>query len=68
MPRQKKEIAIWTVRNTKGQFLGTFYAYTAQEAINKLVASDRSTASTFRKSQPASIKASDCVAAVEPRS
>lgn len=50
-----KQIQMFTVRNAKGQYLGTFAAYTAEAAIQRLIASDRSTASTFRKSQPATI-------------
>jgi hypothetical protein len=44
---------LFVVRNQSGQYLGTFRAKDAKMAIAKLEASDRSTASTFRKSQPA---------------
>ena len=43
----------FAVYNSQGQFLGFFRAKNAAAAIERLKASDRNTASTFRKSQPA---------------
>lgn len=49
----KRKIQSFTVRNTQGQFLGTYHALTAEMAIQKHKAADAATGSTFRKSQPA---------------
>lgn len=62
---RSKIAAVWTVRNHLGQFIGTYRAYTGAQAIQRAVADDRSTASTFRKSQPASLKAEQLTAKVE---
>ena len=63
--RKPKETAVWTVRNHLNQYLGSFRAFTAEQAISKAVAADRATASTFRKSQPASLNVSGLTAKVE---
>lgn len=44
---------MFTVRNASGQFLGTYRALTARQAISHLVRDQTATASVFRKSQPA---------------
>ena len=61
---KSKESCIWTVRNTKGQYIGAFWAYTAQEAISKAVRADAAAGSTFR-SQPASLKGATLTATRE---
>lgn len=58
---------IYTVRNSSGQYLGSFYAYNEKGAIARLVREDANTASTFRKSQPAT-KFINLTAKVEARS
>ncbi len=65
--RKAKQIQVWTVRFISGGFVGSFHAYTAEQAIAKAVAADRSTASTFRESQPANLHNFAMVATVEPR-
>jgi len=65
--RKKKVSTVWTVRNLQGQFIGTYWALTAEQAIGKAVRDDYRTASTFRKSQPATLRASDLTASVEPQ-
>jgi hypothetical protein len=66
--RRPKETAIWTVRNHLGQYIGAYRAYTAEQAVQRAVSADNATASTFRKSQPASLKASGLAATIEIRS
>lgn len=44
---------LYIVRNAQGQYLGTYRAKNAQAAIQRHIDQDRATASTFRKSQPA---------------
>lgn len=63
--RQKTESKVWTVRNRLGQFIGTFRAYSADDAINQLIRSQAQTASSFRRSQPLAVKRDDFIAAVE---
>jgi hypothetical protein len=59
---KRKEICLWAIANRRGQYLGSYKAYTAAEAIAKLIRDDAATASTFRKGQPASLRAEDCEA------
>lgn len=68
MARKAKESQLWTVRNTQGQYMGNYFAFTAEQAISRVIADDNRTASTFRKSQPASIKRDGLTASIEPRS
>lgn len=65
MARTAKEAQIFTVRDASGDFLGTYRAMTAQQAINRLVSDQAATAATFRKSQPA-IPLGNLTASVEP--
>lgn len=65
MTTKPKIIQTWTVRNSSGQYLGNVHAYIAEQAIAKVVASDNATASTFRRSQPASLKLEQLTAKVE---
>lgn len=58
---------IWTVRNLKGQFIGTFRAKTADQAISRLIDEQSRTAATFKKSQPTAVKRGDFTATVEPQ-
>jgi hypothetical protein len=44
---------LFEVRNSSGQYLATYRAKNAASAIERLKQDDRNTASTFRKSQPA---------------
>ena len=50
MARKTKEIRLWTLRNGKGQFLATYFALTAEQAIGKLIADQGRDTATFRKS------------------
>jgi len=50
--RRAKVSELYTVRNLQGQALATYFAFTAEQAINRLIADQAATASTFRKSQP----------------
>lgn len=65
--RQPKQSRVWTVRNAQGQYMGSYYAYTAEQAISRVIADDNRVASTFRKSQPASIKRDGLTAKVETK-
>ncbi len=65
--RKAKEIQVWTVRFVSGGYVGAFHAYTAEQAIAKAVAADRSTGSTFRKSQPSNLHNFAMTAIVENR-
>jgi hypothetical protein len=60
--KTRKEICLWAISNAKGQYIASYRAYTAQEAINKAIRDDAATAATFRRSQPASLKAIDLTA------
>ena len=60
-----KKIQLFTVRNQQGQFLAKYYAFTAPQAINKLIQDMAATAATFRKSQPMSLRAEGLTATVE---
>jgi hypothetical protein len=53
---KRHEATLWTVRNKSGQYLATYRAFTAEQAINKVLEDDRRIASTFRRSQPSSMK------------
>lgn len=41
---------LFRITNSQGQYLATYRAKTAQIALARLIADDRSTGSTFRKS------------------
>jgi hypothetical protein len=47
-------LKMFELRDAKGHFLATYRAKNAAAAIERLKQDDRNTASTFRKSQPAS--------------
>jgi len=63
--RKTKVIQSWTVRNHLGQYIGTYHAYTAEQAIARHVAADRSVGSAFRKSYRTSDTVADFTAKVE---
>ena len=45
-----KVVQVYTVRNEAGQFLATYRALTAEQAIAQLVRDQNTYASTFRRS------------------
>jgi hypothetical protein len=65
MLRKSKESQVWTVRNKVGQYIGSYRAYTAEQAISRFVQAQASTAATFRKSQPLQVNRADFTATVE---
>ncbi len=56
---------VWTVRNTKGQFIATFRAISAARAIGACLDADAVQGSQFRRYTR--LLASDLTAAVEPQ-
>lgn len=56
---------VFTVRNTAGQFIGTYRAKNAYAAISRVLEEQAVTAQTFRKSQPMTVRREDFTAKVE---
>lgn len=46
--KKKLVSQFWVVRNTQGQYMGTFAAYTAQAAIRRLIESDSQYTNVFK--------------------
>jgi hypothetical protein len=65
MARKAKKIELYTIRNASKQFLATYRAYNADEAIRKFVQDMNASARYYRETTL--VMAADVTAAVEPR-
>lgn len=63
-----KQMQFFTVRNASKQFLGVYRAYTAKQAIDRLISDQQVYASTFRKSGQIKIDRAELTAQIETTS